>query len=81
MSSCEPSLLRFRGLGAVLRKQHKDPGRESGGHWPFGDQANTSPPEFCRAGKKRAENIYILALHSGEIALSELDLSKIILEV
>ncbi|KAF7820509.1 ethylene-responsive transcription factor ERN1-like [Senna tora] len=32
-------------------KQHKDPKTETGGPGPFEDQADISPPEFCKAGK------------------------------
>ena len=48
-------LLAFIGRGAVLGKQHKDPRRETVGHGPFVDQADTSPHAFCIAVKNMDE--------------------------
>lgn len=42
----------FRGLGAVQGRQHKDPGKGTGGLEPSVDQANTSLHVFCRADNK-----------------------------
>lgn len=42
----------------MLGKQHKDPRRETVGHGPFGDQADTFPHVFCKAVKNVAENIH-----------------------
>lgn len=58
---CEIHLLRSTGIighGAVLGKQHRDPRRETVGHGPFGDQADTSPHEFCKAVKNVAESTH-----------------------
>lgn len=42
----------FRGLEAGQGRQHKDPGKGTGGLEPSVDQANTSLRVFCTAGNK-----------------------------
>ena len=42
----------FRGRGAAQGRQHKDPGKETGGLEPSVDQANTSLRVFCTADNK-----------------------------
>lgn len=51
-SSHELKLCNFKGLGAGQGKQHKDPGKGTGGLEPSVDQANTSLRVFCTADNK-----------------------------
>lgn len=54
--TCEPSIVTSKEHAAAQERQHKDPRTGTVGRVPFADQADTSPPEFCKAVKTQTNS-------------------------